>query len=167
MQEGNGRKNYLWILGVVALVLLGAIPVVWAGPLAQPARQTVPPPPTATPVIIVEEQLVEPGEPVTVTVTIRNEREDPMRGGVIRLAEIEGVEYLINGEVVLPPYEFSVGTIEPGGEVVFEVTVRLTEDAQPCMDYVIDIYFEWEGEASVVRQVTLTAPCPALPEVGE
>lgn len=167
MHEETNRKTYLWALAAIVLLLLGAIPVVWAGPLAQPGRQTVPPPPTPTPVIVVEEQVVEPGEPVTVTIRIRNERQDPMEGCVIRLDEIEGVEYLIDGEVVIPPYVFPIGTIEAGEEFVFEITVRLTDDAQPCMEYVIYFYLECEGESSVVRTVTLTAPCPALPEVGE
>ncbi len=167
MREERGRRIYLWALAVLGLLLLGIIPVVWAGPLGQPGRQTVPPPPTATPIIVVEEQIVEPGEPVTITIRVRNPRGNPMQDCVIRLDEIVGVEYLIDGEVVIPPYVFPIGTIEAGAEFVFEVTVVLTDDAQPCTEYIIYIYLECEGESSVVRQVTLTAPCPALPEVGE
>jgi hypothetical protein len=167
MHEESDRKSYIWVLAVLVLLLLGAIPVAWAGPLAQPGRQTIPPPPTPTPVIIIEEQVVEPEEPVTITITVRNEREDPMEDCVIYLEPVEGVEYIIDGEVVEAPYEIHIGTIQPGQEVVVEIVVRLTEDALPCTEYVIRIYLECEGEASVFRQVVLTAPCPALPEVGE
>jgi hypothetical protein len=169
MQKNPEQRAYVWVLAVILLLVLGAIPVAWAGPLAQPARQTVPAPitPTPTPFIIIEDDPVEPGQPVDKTITIRNERDNPMVGCVIRISEVVGLEYLIDGQVLSPPYEFQLGTIEPGQQTVFEIEIRLTEDAQPCVEYVMEITIECEGEEPVMRTNPILTPCPILPEVGE
>lgn len=166
MRESKNRGWIVWIATIVGLALLAAIPVVWASPLAQPLRQTVPPPPP-TPVVIVEEQVVEPGEPVTITVTVRNEGGETMNNCRLRLEPIAGVEYLLDGQVLEVPAEIPVGTLQPGQEFKIDVVVRLTEDAEPCKDYVITFWLECDAGISVAKQVVLTAPCPTLPEVGE
>lgn len=167
MQEHKDRRWVVLILAVLGLALLAAIPVVWASPLAQPLRQTVPPPPPPTPVVIIEEQVVEPGEPVTVTITIRNEGGQTMENCFLRLEPIERVEYLLDGQVLQVPARIPVGTLQPGQEFKIDLVVRLTEDAEPCKDYVITFWLECDAGISVVKQIVLTAPCPTLPEVGE
>lgn len=168
MHKKPEQRPYVWIVAVILLLMLGAIPVAWAGPLAQP-RQTVPAPitPTPTPFIIIEDSPVDPGTPVDKTITIRNLRDNPMVNCVIRMSEVVGLQYLIDGQVLSPPYVFEVGTIEPGQELVFEVEIRLTDDALPCVEYQIEITIECEGEEPVIRFNPISTPCPILPEVGE
>jgi hypothetical protein len=167
MQEGSGRRPYVWLLAVIVLLLLAAIPVAWASPLAQPGRSTIDQPETPTPFIVVDDQCVDPGQPVTKTVTIRNDRDTPMSNCSIWLNEVPGLEYFYEGQLVSPPYTFPIGTILPGQIRVFQVVIGITDDVEPCMDYFVDVHIQCDGESAVLIKNPVCTPCPWLPPVGD
>ncbi|MFO7698378.1 MAG: hypothetical protein R6X16_14665, partial [Anaerolineae bacterium] len=142
MRDSSKRIPYGWVVALIAVLLIGALPAVWASPLAVPLRQTVPgPDPTPTPRPL-ECKLLAPCELVTVTETIENEGTLPMEGCIIRLEEVDGIEYLVDGVVLTAPYTIAVPRLLPGekADIKFDIRLKCDDPAVvPCMMYVIDV----------------------------
>jgi len=170
MGDGRSRVPLGWVIALLGAVLLAALPAVWASPLAEPLRQTiVTPVPSPTPKSM-EGILLAPGEATTVTETIKNQGTETMEGYVIRLEEVEGIEYLVDGTVLTAPYTIAVPELAPGEQVDISYDVRLKRDdpsVLPCTRYVIDVYLECGDLVSLIDQIYIDSPCPILPSVGK
>ncbi len=170
MGDGRNRIPLGWVIALLGVVLLAALPAVWASPLAQPLRQTIPDPePTPTPMSM-ECILLAPCESTTVTETIKNEGTETMTGCVIRFEDVAGMEYVVNGTVLTSPYIIAVPDLAPGAQVDISYDVRLKCDdpsVLPCTRYIIDVYLECGDQVSLIDQICIDSPCPILPSVGK
>ncbi len=170
MGDGRSRVPLGWVIALLGVLLLAALPAVWASPLAEPLRQTiVTPVPSPTPRAM-ECVLLAPCEATTMTETIRNEGTETMEGCVIRLDEAGGIEYLVNGTVLSAPYTIAVPELSPGEQVSITYDVRLKCDdpnVLPCTRYIMGVYLECGDEVSLINEICIDAPCPVLPSVGK
>lgn len=173
MRDSSRRIPLGWVIGLLVVVLIAALPAVWASPLAQPLRQTIPDPdPTPTPRIVTC-TLLQPCQSTTVTIPIENEGTLPMEGCVVRLQQVAGIDYLVNGVVLAAPYTISLPRLLPGdsANIVFDVRLMCADPANlavvPCMSYKMDVQLECGTQITLIDQLCIESPCPVLPSVGE
>jgi len=138
MPENPRRIPFGWIAALLLVVLVAALPAAWAGPLAEPARQTIPggdPTPTPrTPVVVCK--LIEPCEFATMTATY-----------------VIPIRRLLPGETVNVSFEAGLLCDDPA--------------ALPCTMYVLDVTLVCGEQSSLVDQICIDSPCPVLPSVGK
>jgi len=171
MRDSSKRVPLGWVVALVAVLLIGALPAAWASPLAQPLRQsTIPgPEPTPTPRPL-ECKILAPCESSTETITVKNEGTLPMEGCVLRLEEEPGIEFLMDDVLMTAPYTIAVPRLLPGESASFEIELRLKcsdPAVLPCIRYVIDVNLECGGTSSLIEQYCIDSPCPILPAVGK
>jgi hypothetical protein len=170
MHDSSKRVPFRWVLALLAVVLIGALPAAWAGPLAQPVAQTIPQPdPTPTPKPVVC-TLLEPGKSAIETVTVKNGGTLPMEGCVIRLTPVAGIELLVNGVVLAAPYTIAIPRLLPGEQADIKVELRLKSQdpaVVPCLNYTIDVYLQCGSTSTLLDQFCIESPCPILPSVGK
>ncbi|NLT73773.1 MAG: hypothetical protein GXX94_06205 [Chloroflexi bacterium] len=172
MPENPRRIPFGWIAALLLVVLVAALPAAWAGPLAEPARQTIPggdPTPTPrTPVVVCK--LIEPCEFATMTVPLENEGTLAMEGCELRLEEAAAIEYRYQGQTMTAPYVIPIRRLLPGETVNVSFEAGLLCDdpaALPCTMYVLDVTLVCGEQSSLVDQICIDSPCPVLPSVGK
>jgi hypothetical protein len=169
MRNSSRRIPFGWVIGLLVVVLVGALPAVWASPLAQPLRQTIPnPDPTPTPRPL-DCELLAPCETTTVTIPIKNEGTLPMEGCLVRLQQVAGIEYLVDGVVLAAPYTISLPRLLPGDStnVTFDIRLMCEDPAVvPCWNYIMDVQLVCGTQITLIDQLCIESPCPILPSVG-
>jgi hypothetical protein len=170
MHDSSKRVPFRWIIALLAVVLIGALPAAWAGPLAQPVAQTIPnPDPTPTPKLVVC-TLLEPCKSATETIAVKNGGTLPMEGCVLRLTQVAGIDYLVNGAVIAAPFTIAIPRLLPGEQSDVKVDIRLKcEDPAvvPCLKYTTGAYLECGSTSTLLDEFCIESPCPILPSVGK